>query len=97
MIHEPSAHSEVMPKGPPPVAQDALSDFEARLSARTKVPPHRLSEYLAWSDSQVKEESQSVARVLKRFAEAVVRAMEDASSADEFLRGFPLVVGARLG
>jgi len=96
VIHEPSAQSDAQPpKGTPSAAHDALSDFESRLSARTKVPPHRLSEYLAWSDRQVKEESQSVARVLKRFAEAVVQAMEDASSADEFLRELDLKAVSR--
>lgn len=90
MNQEPSAHREEHASSVASAAQDALSDFESRLSARTKVPPHRLTEYLAWSDRQVKEESQSVARVLKRFAEAVVRAMEDASTADEFLHDLDL-------
>ncbi len=95
MIHEPSVSRE-MPAGRMPVAApDALADFESRLSARTKVPPHRLSEYLAWTDRQVKEESQSVARVLKRFAEAVVRAMEDSSAADEFLHDLDLKAVSR--
>ena len=91
MNQEPSAqHGDHAAAGVNSAAQDALADFESRLSARTKVPPHRLSEYLAWSDREVKEESQSVARVLKRFAEAVVRAMEDASTADEFLHELDL-------
>lgn len=76
-------------------AQDALADFESRLAVRTKVPPHRLSEYLAWNDRQVKEETQSVARVLKRFAEAVVRAMEDSTTADDFLRELDLKAVSR--
>lgn len=91
MSEEPdTASGSRLRNSPPPAARDAVADFEARLSSRTKVPPHRLSEYLSWSDRQVKEESQSVARVLKRFAEAVVRAMEDPETTDGFLHDMDL-------
>lgn len=90
MSNEPSARSEPVSRPLMSGPRDALSDFEARLSARTKVPSVRLTEYMSWSDRQVKDEAQNVARVLKRFAEAVVNSMEMPSTADDFLRDLDL-------
>jgi hypothetical protein len=65
-------------------------DFQARLSSRTKVPAERLSQFTAWPNDRIRRETDVVARVLKRFAEAVVSSMENPASADEFLRGLDL-------
>ncbi len=65
--------------------EDTLQRFETRLSERTKVPSQRLGEFLGWSEVQVRREAKVVTRVLQRFAEAVVRSMEEPSSMQDFL------------
>lgn len=67
-----------------------LSEFEARLNSRIKVPPRRLTEYFSWSDKAIKTEALHVTRILKRFAEAVVDSMENPASAGEFLQELDL-------
>ena len=77
--------------GPNPVEiRNALNKFEGRLAERTKVPPNKLGEFLGWSEERLKLESKTVAKVLKRFAEAVVDSMEHPDSADKFLRELDL-------
>ncbi len=71
-------------------AGDTLSHFESVLASRTKVPPHRLGEYLSWSGEELKQEIQAVNDILKRFAQAVANAMEDPTSTHEFLRNLDL-------
>ena len=66
-------------------AEDTLQDFEDRLSARTKVPSERLSDFLGWNEDKVRREARVVTRILKRFAEAVVQSMEQPDSMDGFL------------
>ena len=60
-------------------------DFESRLSSRTKVPAERLTEFLGWSEDQVRHEAKVVSRILKRFAGAVVQSMEKPASMNTFL------------
>jgi len=59
--------------------------FEERLTARTKVPSERLSDFLDWNDEKVRQEAKVVTRILKRFADAVVQSMEDPDSMGDFL------------
>ena len=65
--------------------EDTLQSFETRLSTRTKVPSERLGDFLGWNEDQVRREAKVVTRVLKRFAEAVVRSMDEPDSMDSFL------------
>jgi len=70
--------------------EDTLHSFEARLSTRTKVPSERLGDFLGWSEDHVRREAKVVNQVLKRFAEAVVRSMEEPDSMDGFLQELDL-------
>lgn len=81
--------------GPSLADVDSLTDFERGLSARTKVPPERLEEYYAWSETRIRQEVDATARILKRFAEAVVDAMDNPTSTDNFLRELDLQSIAR--
>ena len=74
---------------------DGVSQFESRLNDYTKVPLDRLEEFLDWSDDRVRQETQIVNRVLRRFAEAVVNSMETPSSAGQFLQELDLKVISR--
>lgn len=69
----------------PDSRRSGLSEFESRLNQCTKVPLDRLEEFLDWSDDRVRQETQIVNRVLRRFAEAVVNSMESPASAGDFL------------
>ena len=62
------------------------SRFERRLGALTKVPPERVVEFAKLPAEDLKREAVSVTAVLKRFAEAVVDAIERPEGADDFLR-----------
>jgi hypothetical protein len=64
--------------------------FEAMLASRTKVPVERIAEYSAWSPERFQEELTFLNDVLKRFARAVVDAMEAPASADAFIRELDL-------
>jgi hypothetical protein len=77
------AHSELHDHG-------ALEQFESKLAARTKVPSERLPEFFAWEPDKIRREADVVSRILKRFAEAVVDAMEEPAKADDFLRSLDL-------
>lgn len=79
----------------PESRRSGLSEFELRLNQYTKVPLDRLEEFLDWSDERVKQETQIVNRVLRRFAEAVVNSMESPSSAGEFLQALDLKLVSR--
>jgi len=68
----------------------ALDQFESKLAARTKVPSERLPEFFAWEPDKIRRESEIVSRILKRFAEAVVDAIEQPDKADDFLRSLDL-------
>jgi hypothetical protein len=68
----------------------ALDQFESKLAERTKVPSERLPEFFSWETDKIRRESDIVSRILKRFAEAVVDAMEEPEKADEFLRSLDL-------
>ena len=81
-MHSETVRAEV---GGTATRGDTLDHFEADLSARTKVPSERLSEFLGWNEEQVRREAKVVTRVLKRFAEAVVRSMDQPESIDGFL------------
>lgn len=76
----------------PPGAAEApdLSHFERSLQARTKVPLDRLDQYLGLSDQDLRQEVHGVARILKRFAEAVSASVEDPTSAGDFVRELDL-------
>ncbi len=65
-------------------------EFEARLDARTRVPPVHVDTFLGWDEQQLAREVEDATRVLRRFAEAVVAAVENPASADEFLRALDL-------
>jgi len=69
---------------------DDPSDFERHLAERTKVPPHRLTEYLGMPEDALKRELHTVARILKRFAEAVVDCMDDPEKGSGFLKELDL-------
>ena len=81
----------LVPKSP----RNGLSEFESRLSECTKVPLERLEVFLDWSDERVRQETQLVSRVLRRFAEAVVNSMEDPDSASGFLHELDLKLVSR--
>jgi hypothetical protein len=72
------------------IVQDGLTEFESRLAYRTKVPADRLHEFLDWPLHKLRRESEHVARVLKRIAEAVVSSMENPSSTNSFLQSLDL-------
>ena len=72
------------------LVQELLPEFEASLANRAKVPAVRISEYLGVSEAEVRMEGGRVADVLRRFAQAVVDAMESPRCADEFLRELDL-------
>lgn len=74
---------------------DDLHAFEQRLSARTKVPSERLSDFLGWSEDKVRAEAKVVTRILKRFAEAVVHSMEDPDSMAGFIADLDLKIISR--
>ncbi len=61
-----------------------IGEFLSNLSSRTKVPSHRLEEYLTWPDQELRQEVQAVSKLLRRFSAAVVSSMEDTSSLDVF-------------
>ncbi len=67
-----------------------LEQFESKLSTRTKVPTERLPEFFAWEPEKIRREAEIVSRILKRFAEAVVDAIEHPDRADDFLRSLDL-------
>ena len=91
MMSEQHATPGLARTGPSPVEiRDVLHKFESRLAERTKVPPHKLSEFMEWPEERLKLESKTVSQVLKRFAEAVVDSMESPDSADQFLRDLDL-------
>ena len=60
-------------------------EFEQRLSTYTRSPPEQLEELLAWSEEDVRREARAVAQVLKRFAQAVVRSLDEEEEANRFL------------
>ncbi|MDH3315093.1 MAG: FHA domain-containing protein [Gammaproteobacteria bacterium] len=68
----------------------ALEQFESKLAARTKVPSERLPEFFGWEPDKIRREAEIVSRILKRFAEAVVDAIEQPEKADDFLRSLDL-------
>ena len=68
----------------------ALEQFESKLSTRTKVPSERLPEFFAWEPDKIRREAEIVSRILKRFAEAVVDAIERPNKADDFLQSLDL-------
>lgn len=68
----------------------ALEQFESKLASRTKVPSERLPEFFAWEPDKIRREAEIVSRILKRFAEAVVDAIEQPNKADDFLRSLDL-------
>ena len=65
-------------------------DFEDRLCEFTQLPAARMEEFLGWSEEQVRQEARTVTRVLKRFAQAVARSMDEAHSMDDFLHELDL-------
>ncbi len=82
-LDEGQPHGEVHDPG-------ALDQFESKLAARTKVPSDRLPEFFAWEPDKIRREAEIVSRILKRFAEAVVDAIEQPDKADDFLRSLDL-------
>jgi hypothetical protein len=66
------------------IVSSNLSEFVSHLSLRTKVPSHRLEEYLTWPDQEVRQEVQTVSKLLRRLSAAVVSSMEDTASIDAF-------------
>ncbi len=70
--------------------QTALAQFESKLAPRTKVPSDRLREFFGWPPEKVRRESEIVTQILRRFAEAVVDAIDEPERADQFLRGLDL-------
>lgn len=93
---EPQSHAGHGAAHEPSLMQvDELAEFEKGLSARTKVPPERLEEYYAWSEARIRQEVDATARILKRFAEAVVNSMDDATSTSDFLQELDLQTIAR--
>ncbi len=82
-LDEVQPHGEVHDPG-------ALDQFESKLAARTKVPSDRLPEFFAWEPDKIRREAEIVSRILKRFAEAVVDAIEQPDKADDFLRSLDL-------
>lgn len=68
----------------------ALAQFESKLAPRTKVPSARLREYFGWPTDKVRREAEVVAQIVRRFAEAVVDAVDNPQSADQFLRSLDL-------
>ena len=70
--------------------ESALAQFESQLAPRTKVPSDRLREYFGWPTDKVRHEADVVAQIVRRFAEAVVDAVDDPRRADRFLRSLDL-------
>lgn len=66
------------------VVSSDIREFVSNLSSRTKVPSHRLEEYLTWPDQELRQEVQAVSKLLRRFSAAVVNSMEDTASIDAF-------------
>ena len=66
------------------IVSSNLSEFVSHLSSRTRVPSHRLEEYLTWPDQELRKEVQTVSKLLRRFSTAVVSSMEDTGSIDVF-------------
>lgn len=66
------------------IVSSDLSEFVSHLSLRTKVPSHRLEEYLTWPDQELRQEVQTVSKLLRKFSTAVVSSMEDTASIDAF-------------
>ncbi len=94
--NEPRSHAGHGAAHEPSLMQvQELADFEKGLSARTKVPPERLEEFYAWSEARIRQEVDATARILKRFAEAVVNSMDDATSTNDFLQELDLQTIAR--
>ncbi|MDX1512641.1 MAG: FHA domain-containing protein [Gammaproteobacteria bacterium] len=82
--------SEIRLERPPAPDPSALAQFESRLAPRTKVPSQRLREFFAWPADKVRRESEIVTQILRRFAEAVVDAIDEPARTDQFLRGLDL-------
>jgi len=68
----------------------AADEFERKLAECTKVPPERLGDYQEWSEDDVERELESTTGILKRFANAVIGAMDDPAHTNEFLRQLDL-------
>ena len=68
----------------------ALAQFESKLAPRTKVPSGRLREFFGWSPDKVRREAEIVTQILRRFAEAVVDAIDEPKRADQFLDSLDL-------
>jgi hypothetical protein len=75
--------------------QNALVRFESKLAPLTKVPVERAQMYLTWSEGDVRQEANGVAGMLKRFANAVVSAVENPHRAHQFLRKLDLKLISR--
>lgn len=78
-----------------PAVPVPVNTLEAELLKRTKVPPNRVEEILAWTPQRVRREARSMSATLKRFAHAVVASMDDPPAADVFLRTLDLRVISR--
>lgn len=76
--------------GPPPACIGAGAVAREDLSACTKVPPERISEFLDWPPARLHRETRQVGRILVRFAKAVLDSMASSSAGDEFVRSLDL-------
>jgi hypothetical protein len=79
----------------PALGLQSVADYGHQLSCRTQLPSERLSEFLGWSENEIREEARAVTRVLKRFAEAVVRSMDSPEGLDDFLGALDLKIISR--
>lgn len=66
------------------IVSSDLGEFLSQLSACTKVPAHRLEEYLMWPEQALRQEVRSVRKLLSKLSQVVVSSMEDTTSIDAF-------------
>jgi hypothetical protein len=81
--------------GEPTSHGESVGAYARRLSSCTQVPSERLDELLGWSEQQIREEAQAVTRLLKRFAEAVMRSLDEPPRLHRFVLDLDLKLISR--
>ena len=77
------------------IIAQSMDEFEAELGRRAKVPADRLDAILRFNGRQVRVEAEAVSAILKRFASAVVDAMDNPQGIDRFLQELDLKAVSR--
>lgn len=70
-VEPPSLQSEE------PVSCHSLPELLSQLSSRTKIPIHRLEEFVKWSDQELQLEIEHIRTLLKQFSWALVCALDE--------------------